>query len=92
MRALNYIVAALLLLAAPPEEARAQSAPRITTVGFSDPDNPLDIYPLDHMVKVRVVFDKPVEVTGRPQLTVEVGSQRRNLDLLIRIPKVPGDI
>ena len=50
-------------------------------MGFYDPDNPLDIYPLDHMVQVWVVFDKPVEVTGRPKLTVEVGSQRRNLDL-----------
>ena len=31
---------------------------------------------------ISVIFDEPVRVTGSPQLMVEVGSQKRNLDIL----------
>ena len=74
-------VAALLLLAAPMEEALAESAPQVTRVS-------LDRYwgvgccKLDQVARLRVEFDQPVDVTGKPQLTVEIGSQqrKRNLD------------
>ena len=88
MRVLLAGTAALLLLAAPLEEARAQSTPRVTALfayagGTSFYDSALGRYdlPLDKVVEVTVQFDQAVDLTGRPQLVVEVGSQKRNLDL-----------
>ena len=83
MNALLAGVTALLLLAAPLEEARAESAPRVTSFRVAGGiSSPVNNWPLDKMSEVAILFDQPVKVTGRPQLTVEVGEQRRNLDLL----------
>ncbi len=88
MRILFAGIAAFLLLAAPMDEARAQSTPQVTALfayagGRSFYDSALGRYdlPLDKVVEVTVRFDQAVDLTGRPQLVVEVGSQKRNLDL-----------
>ena len=75
-------VAALLLLAAPMEEARAQDAARVTEVivrageGY-DYHSPIGFAA---SVRVRVKFSNPVVVTGTPQVALQIGSQTRYAD------------
>ena len=75
-------VAALLLLAAPMEEARAQDAPRVTEVivwageGY-DYHSPIGFAA---SVRVRVKFSNPVVVRGTPQVALQIGSQTRYAD------------
>ena len=81
MRVLFAGMAGLLLLAAPMDEARAQSAPRVTRVWLAGYTQSSATFGLDHVSEIRVDFDQSVQVTGTPQLVVEIGSQKRNLDL-----------
>ena len=79
MRVLFAGVAALLLLATPMDEARAQPAPQVGGVQLGGYTNSPSM--LDSVVEIAVSFDQQVRVTGMPQLVVEIGSQKRNLDL-----------
>ena len=74
-------VAAASVLAAPMEDALAQDAPRVTEVtvrareGTSKP--PEDPYGFAAFVEIQVNFNKPIVVTGSPQVALQIGSQRR---------------
>ena len=81
LRVLFAGMTALLLLAAPMDEVRAQSAPRVTKVSVGGYTLSLATFGLDAVFELRVEFDQSVNVTGRPHLVVEVGSQQRKLDL-----------
>ena len=80
VRVLFAGMAGLLLLAAPMDEAQAQSAPQVKQVWRSGTTLSSATYGLDHVSQISVEFDQSVEVTGTPMLVVEIGSQKRNLD------------
>ena len=92
MRVLFAGVAALLLLAAPMEGAWAESssAPKVTSVLIRNSDIESGGAPratgaaeatqtvgFAERVYIRVEFDQPVKVTGKPQVVLTVGTQQR---------------
>ena len=75
-------VVTLLLLVAHWAEAQTQSAPRVTHIENLGWTSTSATFGLDATFHIQVVFDKPVKMTGKPQLVVEIGSRKRNLDII----------
>ena len=75
-------VAALLLLVAPMEKARAQDMPGVTEVIVRAGEGYYYHSPIGFAasVRVRVKFSNPVVVTGTPQVALQIGSQTRWAD------------
>ena len=63
-------VAALLLLAAPLEEARAQNAPTVTDITFESFPKSGDTYKRGEEIRVAVTFSEAIVVTGTPRLSL----------------------
>ena len=78
---MSVLLAGASVFASPMDEAWAESAPRVTKVIVSGYTGSSATFGLDAVFELRVEFDQSVEVTGKPQLVVEIGSQKRNLDL-----------
>ena len=78
MRVLFAGVAALLLLAAPMEDALAQDAPTVTAVTFESFPKSGDTYKRGEEIRVGVTFSEAIVVTGTPRYRLGMkGSGRR---------------
>ena len=66
-------------------DGRLDAIPTITQVSLGSPRDRGDTFGLGAALLVRVQFSELVDVTGAPQLTIQVGTQARQADLHRRL-------
>ena len=70
------------LLALVSATAGAQTAPAISDVSITSSPDSGDTYELGEVIWVSVTFDRAVDVTGRPQLALTIGTSTRQMNSL----------
>ena len=87
--AATFLVLMLTLSAGTPGFAQdpppTDAIPTITEVFLGSPRDRGDTFGLGEPILVRVTFSELVDVTGAPQLTIQVGTQARQADLHRRL-------